>query len=178
MKACGLGDVRLELMAGDITTQPDIDAIVNAANAWLAPGGGVAGAIHAAAGPGLARECAALAPIEPGQAVLTAAHWLPNRYVIHCLGPVYGRDMPSDRLLGECYRNALLIAEQNALESIAFPSIATGAFRYPREEAAEIALNTVMGMAAALTSVNVVRFVLYEDAALGVYESVLERLTG
>ena len=165
-------------MVGDITTQPDIDAIVNAANARLAPGGGVAGAIHATAGPGLARECAALAPIEPGQAVLTAAHGLPNRHVIHCLGPVYGRDTPSDRLLGDCYKNALLIAEQNALGSIAFPAIATGAFGYPRQEAAEIALSTVMGMAATLTSVKLVRFVLYEDGALRIYESALERLTG
>ena len=108
----------IQCVQGDITAQPDLDAIVNAANARLATGGGVAGAIHRAAGPQLARECAPLAPIEPGQAVLTGGHGLPNPHVIHCLGPVYGRDRPADRLLAECYRNALRLAEDAGLTSL------------------------------------------------------------
>ncbi|MCF8095488.1 MAG: macro domain-containing protein, partial [Desulfobacteraceae bacterium] len=85
----------IECVQGDIANQPDVDAIVNAANAELRPGGGVAGAIHRAAGPGLEEECRPLAPILPGQAVITGAHNLPNSHVIHCLGPVYGIDKPS-----------------------------------------------------------------------------------
>lgn len=91
--------VTIECVQGDITRQEGFDAVVNAANAELRPGGGVSGAIHRAAGPGLAEECRPLAPIKPGQAVITSAHKLPNRFVIHCLGPVYGVDKPSDRLL-------------------------------------------------------------------------------
>jgi O-acetyl-ADP-ribose deacetylase (regulator of RNase III) len=83
--------VRIECVQGNIVEQPDIDTIVNAANAWLAPGGGVAGAIHRAAGPGLAEECRPLAPIRPGEAVITGAHRLPNKHVIHCLGPMYSQ---------------------------------------------------------------------------------------
>ncbi|HAS30060.1 MAG TPA: hypothetical protein DCS56_08975, partial [Alcanivorax sp.] len=116
----------IECVQGDITAQPDLDAIVNAANARLATGGGVAGAIHRAAGPELARECAPLAPIEPGQAVLTGGHGLPNPHVIHCLGPVYGRDRPADRLLADCYRNALRLAEDAGLTSLGFPALSTG----------------------------------------------------
>lgn len=88
--------VTLECVVGDIANQPDVEAVVNAANAELRTGGGVAGAIHRAAGPGLEAECRPLAPIGAGQAVMTGAHALPNRYVIHCLGPVYGYDEPAD----------------------------------------------------------------------------------
>jgi O-acetyl-ADP-ribose deacetylase len=102
-----LHGVVIECVTGDIVRQSDMDAIVNAANAQLRPGGGVAGAIHRAAGPGLDEECRGFAPIEPGEAVITSGQQLPNRFVIHCLGPVYGRDEPSDRLLAACYRNAL-----------------------------------------------------------------------
>ncbi|MEW5935275.1 MAG: macro domain-containing protein, partial [Bacillota bacterium] len=107
-----VGGVRIECVQGDIVRQVGFDAIVNAANAQLRSGGGVAGAIHRAAGPGLEEECRPLAPIRPGQAVITGGHNLPNRYVIHCLGPVYGRDEPSDQLLATCYRNALRLAEE------------------------------------------------------------------
>ena len=113
----------IECRQGDITAQPDIDIIVNAANAELRPGGGVAGAIHRAAGPGLDEECRPLAPIQPGQAVITSAHNLPNQWVVHCLGPVFGRDEPADELLSSCYRNALLLADEKASLSIAFPAI-------------------------------------------------------
>ncbi len=121
----------IECVQGDIAAQPDLDAVVNAANAELRPGGGVAGALHRAAGPGLDEECRPLAPIAPGQAVITGAHNLPNRHVIHCLGPIYGQDEPADVLLAQCYRNALLLAEHEALTSIGFPALSTGAFGYP-----------------------------------------------
>jgi len=96
MSKTTIDDVTIEIVRGDIADQPDMDAIVNAANAALQTGGGVAGAIHRAAGPGLAAEGRRYAPIEPGDAVITGAHELPNHHVIHCLGPVYGRDEPAD----------------------------------------------------------------------------------
>src|SRR6056297_2279591 len=98
-----IDDVTIEIVRGDIADQPGMEAVVNAANAQLRTGGGVAGAIHRAAGPGLAEEAGRHAPIAPGQAVITGGHDLPNRYVIHCLGPVYGRDEPADDLLASCY---------------------------------------------------------------------------
>jgi O-acetyl-ADP-ribose deacetylase len=137
------GAVTVECIRGDITSQGDVEAVVNAANARLEPGGGVAGAIHRAAGPDLAREAVPIGPIEPGEAVITGAHALPNRYVIHTLGPVYGQDRPEAELLARCYRNSLGLAEENEIESIAFPAISTGIFGYPLEEAAEVALRTV-----------------------------------
>jgi O-acetyl-ADP-ribose deacetylase (regulator of RNase III) len=105
---------------------------VNAANAQLRSGGGVAGALHRAAGPGLEREASALAPLNPGEAVITSGHDLPNAWVIHCLGPVYGWDHPEDRLLSSCYREALRLAESLGLTSVALPAISTGAFGWWR----------------------------------------------
>jgi O-acetyl-ADP-ribose deacetylase len=172
-----LDDVTVECVQGDIANQPDIEAIVNAANAQLRPGGGVAGAIHRAAGPGLEQECRPLAPIRPGQAVITSAHNLPNRYVIHLLGPVFGVDEPADALLASCYRNALQLAEQNAIRSIAFPALSTGAFGYPMEPAAKVAFTTVLDELPRLSSVELIRFVLFRDADLRLHERVLEELT-
>jgi O-acetyl-ADP-ribose deacetylase (regulator of RNase III) len=100
---------------------------------------------------------------------------LPNRYVIHCLGPVYGVDRPSDRLLAECYRNALRLAEERGISSVAFPAISTGAFGYPMEEAAEVAFRTVAEVAPTLRSVKVVRFVLRDEEALRVHEKAMAR---
>lgn len=171
-----VGDVTIECVRGDITRQPDMDAIVNAANAQLMPGGGVAGAIHRAAGRGLAEECRPLAPIKPGEAVITGGHDLPNPHVIHCLGPVYGRDEPSDKLLADCYRNALRLAEENGLASVAFPAISTGAFGYPLEPAARMALSTVVEAASGLKSVKTIRFVLFGQNDLEVHEKVLREL--
>jgi O-acetyl-ADP-ribose deacetylase len=168
--------VTIECVQGNIADQPDVEAIVNAANAPLRPGGGVAGAIHRAAGPGLEQECRPLAPIRPGQAVITGAHNLPNRYVIHCLGPVFRVDEPSDALLASCYRNALQLAEQNGIRSIAFPALSTGAFGYPMEPAARIAFTTVLDELPRLSSVKLVRFVLFHDADLRLHERVLEGL--
>jgi O-acetyl-ADP-ribose deacetylase (regulator of RNase III) len=168
--------VTIECVLGDITGQTGFDAVVNAANAYLQPGGGVAGAIHRAAGPDLAAECRPLAPIKPGQAVITGGYGLLNPHVIHCLGPVYGVDTPSDRLLADCYRNALALAERHGLSSIAFPALSTGVFGYPMEEAAEVALATVVEATATLQTVEAVRFVLRDEAALGIHEEVLGRL--
>jgi O-acetyl-ADP-ribose deacetylase (regulator of RNase III) len=173
-----IGTVSVECIQGNIAAQPDMTAVVNAANADLLPGGGVAGAIHHAAGPELAKECRPLAPIHPGQAVITGAYGLPNRYVIHCLGPVYGRDEPAADLLADCYRNALDLADRNGVESVAFPAISTGVFGYPPTEAAIVALRTVVGRAARLTTVRHVRFVLFDDASLALHTTALERLTG
>ncbi|MDR9424800.1 MAG: macro domain-containing protein [Marinobacter sp.] len=166
-------DVAIECVQGDITHQPDIDAIVNAANARLMPGSGVAGAIHSAAGPGLAQECRELAPIAPGQAVISGGHDLPNRYVIHCLGPVYGVDQPSDRLLADCYRNALLLADAGGLASVAFPAISTGAFGYPVEDAARVAVAAVREVVPEMSHMRLIRFVLFSDQDLAVFRSAL-----
>ena len=163
----------IELKAGDITEQPDLDAVVNAANAELAPGGGVAGAIHRAAGSELAEACRDLAPIEPGQAVITEAFELPNRYVIHALGPRHGIDEPSDELLADAYRNSLRLCDQNDIGSVGFPAISAGAFGFPLEDAARIALETVA--AHAPDGLNV-RFVLFDDSALDVFEQARSAL--
>ena len=168
--------VRIELIRGDISSQPDMEAIVNAANAQLRIGGGVAGAIHRAAGPGLETECQPLAPIKPGQAVITGAHNLPNDYVIHCLGPVYGIDKPGDSLLSDCYRNALKLAEQNQIRSVAFPAISAGAFGYPLEAAADIALKTTDQILPELEHVRLIRFVLFSENDLTVFTEVLSSL--
>ena len=168
--------VKVEIVEGDISSQDDMDAVINAANAELASGGGVAGAIHQAAGPGLAEEGRPLAPIQPGEAVITGGHELPNRHVIHVLGPVYGSDKPEDELLARCYRNALSLAEEHDLASVAFPSISTGAFGYPVEEAAEVALRTVLESAENLQSVRRIRFVLYGEENFEAYERVLRKL--
>lgn len=166
-------DVAIECVQGDIANQPDIDAIVNAANARLMPGSGVAGAIHSAAGPGLAEECRELAPIGPGEAVISGAHDLPNRRVIHCLGPVYEEDESSDRLLADCYRNALLLADAEGLESVAFPAISTGVFGFPIDEAAKVAIAASREMLPQMSNVSLIRFVLFSDEDLAVFRSAL-----
>jgi O-acetyl-ADP-ribose deacetylase (regulator of RNase III) len=171
-----VGETTIELTTGDIARQDGFDAVVNAANAELRTGGGVAGALHRAAGPGLEEESRRLAPIRPGTAVLTAGHALPNPHVIHCLGPVYGRDEPSDELLASCYREALRLAEEHSLRSIVFPALSTGAFGYPMESAARIALRTVIEEAQRLESVRRIRFVLFDQAALNTHRRVLESL--
>lgn len=166
----------IECRQGDIARQTDIDAVVNAANAELRPGGGVAGAIHRAAGPELDRACRPLAPIRPGQAVITPAFGLPNRHVIHCLGPVYGVDEPSDELLAACYRHALELAEENDIASLAFPAISTGVFGYPAPEAARIALATVIATLPRCPSIERVRFVLFDAKSAELHQRTLEAL--
>lgn len=169
-----IGDVVVECIQGNIADQPDVEAIVNAANAQLRIGGGVAGAIHRAAGPGLEEEAVPLGPISPGEAVITGAHDLPNEYVIHCLGPVYGRDEPAAELLAQCYQEALDLADSNGIESIAFPAISTGAFGYPMEAATEIAMETVINHLDDLSAVTLIRFVLFSENALRTHERILK----
>lgn len=173
-----IGDLSVELTVGDIAAQEGFEAVVNAANAELMPGGGVAGALHRAAGPELAAEGRPLAPIAPGEAVVTSGHHLPNGFVIHCLGPVYGRDEPSDELLRSCYVEALARAEGRGIRSIAFPAISTGAFGFPLEEAAWIALETVLERAPRLSSVQRIRFVLFDRRAFDIHARALDELTG
>jgi O-acetyl-ADP-ribose deacetylase (regulator of RNase III) len=165
--------VTVECVRGDIAAQGDVDAVVNAANARLGPGGGVAGAIHRAAGPGLAEEAMPLGPISPGEAVITGGHGLPNRFVIHALGPVYGQDRPEAELLARCYRNALALAEENGAGSVAFPAISTGIFGYPVKAAAGVALRAVRDAAEGSGVVRLVRFVLFGEEDLRVHEKAL-----
>ncbi len=164
------------LAQGDISRQSEVEAVVNAANARLETGGGVAGAIHSAAGPGLAQEAKKYAPIEPGEAVITGGHNLPNSHVIHCLGPVYGRDKPEDELLTQCYEQALKLAEENNIDSLAFPAISTGAFGYPKEPAARIALQTVIDKMDELSQVSYIKFVLYSESDLNLFSRVLQEI--
>ena len=173
MTSVRVGASVVECVQGDITDQPDIEAVVNAANADLRPGGGVAGAIHRVAGPGLYEECRALAPIRPGEAVITGGHRLPNRYVIHCLGPVYGVDVPSDVLLADCYRNAMRLAREHLIRSIAFPAISAGVFGYPMAASARVAVATVVEEARHSPTVQRARFVVFDSHARKVYEDLL-----
>lgn len=168
-----LGSITIECVQAEITLQTGFDAVVNAANAELMPGGGVAGAIHDAAGPGLAEACEPLAPIEPGDAVITDAFDLPNDHVIHCLGPVYGDDEPEAELLASCYRRALALAASHGVESIAFPAISTGAFGYPVDEAAGVAMRTIAAVAPTLERPRLIRFVLLNAADLEAHERAL-----
>ena len=169
-------NVEIEVSKGDIANQPEIEAVVNAANAQLTTGGGVAGAIHSAAGPGLYEECKPLAPISPGEAVITGAHKLPNKYVIHCLGPVYGRDNPADKLLGNCYKNALKYSEDKQVKSVAFPAISTGVFGYPIKEATRISFNTILAEIPKLKHLQKLKFVLFSEADLKIYEAMLDEV--
>lgn len=173
MSSARFDGLTLQATVGDITSQPDLDAVVNAANAQLTVGGGVAGAIHRAAGPGLDEECRPLAPIRPGEAVLTSGHGLPNDWVVHVLGPVHGRDEPGEELLASCYREALRLADCRGLTSIGFPAVSTGAFGYPVDEAARVAVEAVRDAAPVLASVRLVRFVLFDEPALHAHDRAL-----
>ena len=166
----------MEIVQGDITAQNDCDAIVNAANAQLMRGGGVAGAIHQIGDPQLEQETRKLAPISTGEAVITSAPNFPNKFIIHCLGPVFGKDKPEKFFLKNCYVNALKTAEDNGVESIAFPSISTGAFGYPMQEAAEIAFQAIKDYSGQLKSVRVVRFVLWSPADYNLHLDVLKQI--
>jgi O-acetyl-ADP-ribose deacetylase (regulator of RNase III) len=171
---CTFGELVAECVRGDIADQPDVDAAVNAANAQLAPGAGVAGAIHRAAGPGLYEECKALAPIRTGQAVITSGHGLPNAWCIHVLGPVYAQSADPSGELASCYREALARAEEKGLSSIATPAISTGVFGYPVDEAAEVALRTIASVATNVRTVRLVRFVLWGERDFEAHRVVLE----
>ncbi len=162
---------RVEFVVGDITEQGDIDAVVNAANAELAPGGGVAGAIHRSAGPELYEEAKAYAPLDPGMCAITDAYDLPNIYVIHCLGPRYGIDEPADQLLASCYMRALKAAEYRSVSSVAFPALSTGAFGFPLERAATVTARALREATTSLKEVKLVRLVLARESDRAVFEA-------
>jgi len=167
----------LELVQGDITQQ-GTDAIVNAANPSLLGGGGVDGAIHRGAGPDLLAECRTLGGCETGDAKITKGYNLKAKHVIHTVGPVYRRDgARAAELLASAYRRSLEVANENHLKSIAFPSISTGAYGYPLNEAAPIALKTVAVFLKAHPDIELVRFVLFDQKTLAAYEEALKKLS-
>lgn len=167
-------DITIESVKGDITKQDDLAAVVNAANAQLLTGGGVAGAIYRAAGPELGEACKPLAPISPGEAVITKGFEMPNNYIIHCLGPVYGVDKPSDELLRACYLNALQLAEDKGITSIGFPALSTGAFGYPLDQALEDFMPAFLDQLSQAASVQHIRFVLFSDKDAASYEKYIQ----
>ena len=171
-------DVRgatVEAIQGDITRE-NVDAIVNAANESLAPGGGVCGAIHRAGGPAIAEECRALGGCETGDAKITTGGNLPARHVIHAVGPVYhGGSQGEAKLLASCYERSLDVLAENGLTSIAFPAISCGIFGYPLEEAAKIAVNSVRNHLEVGGKITLVRFVLFDDKTLHVFENALSQ---
>ncbi len=165
---------RLHLEEGDITRLA-VDAIVNAANERLTPGGGVSGAIHRAAGRGLAAECRTVAPCPTGEARITRGHGLPARHVIHVVGPVWhGAGQGEPEQLARCYRNALALAAEHGIETVAFPAISTGIFGYPLEAATEIAVTTVRQALAEHPGIAGVTFCTFGAAVTRAYRGALK----
>ncbi|MBM3154020.1 MAG: O-acetyl-ADP-ribose deacetylase [Chloroflexi bacterium] len=178
-----IGKTKLVLMQGDITRQ-STDAIVNAANSGLMGGGGVDGAIHRAGGPAIKEECkqivAKIGRLDTGKAVITTGGNLLSKYVIHTVGPIWhGGGHGEPDLLASAYRECLKLATERKLRSVSFPSISTGAYGYPVAEAAEIALKTVVSFLRSVsTTLEEVRFVLFDLGTYRVYSSALDRLEG
>ena len=168
-------NTKITLHKGDIT-KLKVDAIVNAANKSLLGGGGVDGAIHRAAGPQLLEECKTLGGAETGEAKITKGYNLPAKFVIHTVGPVWnGGKYDEDNLLKSCYENSLKLAVENGIETIAFPSISTGVYRFPIERASEIAVKTVKNFVEKNSLLKEVIFCVFSDRDYKVYESVLKK---
>ena len=171
------GTTLLELTQGDITRQA-VDAIVNAANSGLRGGGGVDGAIHRAGGPQIMRECRAIGSCATGNAVITSGGNLAARYVIHAVGPIYrGGQSGEAELLADAYRNSLQRAAEKQLKSIAFPSISTGVYSYPLQEASAIALHVVSTFVKTKSHpFELVRFVLFDKSTFDYYSEALNKI--
>jgi O-acetyl-ADP-ribose deacetylase len=168
-------DSRIKVIKGDITTL-DVDAIVNAANRSLMGGGGVDGAIHAAAGSGLLDECLGLRGCETGQSKITSGYNLKARHVIHSVGPIWkGGTSDEDNLLASCYRTSLSLARDNELRTIAFPNISTGIYGFPKELAAFIAVNETIRFLKNNKLPEKVTFVSFSDDDFEIYRKLLEK---
>ena len=166
---------RIALVRGDITRLA-IDAIVNAANTTLLGGGGVDGAIHRAAGPELLAECRTLGGCRPGEAKITRGYLLPARFVIHTVGPIWsGGSRGEAEILTNCYYNALRVAVENAIKTIAFPAISCGAYGYPIDQAAQIAVQTTRDFLNTADKIDKITFVLATGEILAAYQKLLQR---
>jgi O-acetyl-ADP-ribose deacetylase (regulator of RNase III) len=169
---------RIKVIQGDITKQT-VDAIVNAANNALSGGGGVDGAIHQAAGPELVEECNGLGSCPTGEAKVTKGYNLPAKYIIHTVGPIYGKENGYEpELLARAYKSSLNLALQKQFKTIAFPSISTGYYGYPKKEAASIAVKTVAEFLAAHPEIEEIRFVVHSDENFGLYQDLMTKLNG
>lgn len=163
----------MKAIQADITTL-EVDAIVNAANSSLLGGGGVDGAIHRAAGPDLVHECRLLGGCKVGQAKITKGYRLPAKFIIHAVGPVWnGGTRGEAELLASCYRNSLTLALENDITSIAFPSISTGIYGYPKDDAAQIAVTTCREFFASSETALQVTFCCFSQHDLSIYENLL-----
>ncbi|MCL4377102.1 MAG: macro domain-containing protein [Actinobacteria bacterium] len=170
-----IGKSRLILVEGDITKQVTY-AIVNSANDQLSPGGGVCGIIHKVAGPELWEECKTLGGCETGEVKITRGYNLPAKYIIHTVGPIYTGIASDKENLAKCYRNTLDLALQNAIKSIAFPSISTGIYRYPVKEASLIALTTIINYLKEHQEIERVRMVLHSVEDFNTYWNSLKEI--
>ncbi len=169
-----INDAVLSLIEGNITEQ-DTEAIVNAANRSLLGGGGVDGAIHRRGGPAILEECRKIGGCETGEAVITTGGRLKSKYVIHTVGPFYRDGLHNEpQLLENAYSNSLALASSEGILSVAFPSISTGAYKYPMEDAAKIALRTAAGHLKGGSALKLVRFVLFDKRTLETYGEVLK----
>ncbi len=162
--------MKIEAVKGNIINQSDLDVVVNAADSGLSFGGGVAKAIYEGAGKEIKKEGKKKCPIAVGGCIITRGYNLPNKWVIHCVGPRYGIDEPERKLLKRCYKSALKLAEKYNIDSIGFPAISAGIFGYPTKEAAQIAIEAVNELNA---DVKLVRFVLFDDETFNIFEKLI-----